>query len=86
MNAFHALVVIITLVCLWYFFIVVPQRKIQKKELLLQQSIQLGTRITFLGGNGVIISVNHATVIVLLENGSYTEVLKHTITQIENKQ
>lgn len=86
MNAFHALVVIITLVYLWYFFIVVPQRKIQKKELLLQQSIQLGTRITFPGGNGTITLMNHATVIVLLENGSYSEVLKHTITQIENKQ
>lgn len=66
-----------------YNLIIIPQKLIRKHINCINQQLRLGSNIETINGNmGKVLHILNNTIIVELENGCKTEILKYTIKKI----
>ncbi len=84
-SALTPLFMIVAMLVIFYFFLIRPQRKRDKREKLMRDAMEVGDGVTTIGGVvGRVISMKEDT--VLIETGSdrtKIRILKSAISEVE---
>ncbi|MBM7554643.1 preprotein translocase subunit YajC [Thalassobacillus pellis] len=86
MDGLLGLLPIILMFVIFYFLLIRPQQKKQKKIQQMQADLQKGNRIITIGGlHGIIHAIDEGTIVITVENGTKLTFDRSAVREVLNQ-